>query len=64
VVATNADGQWVAMAPVSHGRFHFMVATPGSYTFALYAGNKLVKHLRQQVASGKTTRIVFPLAIR
>src|SRR5579863_3778756 len=59
VVVTNAYGQWVAMAPVNHGRFGFKVATPGSYTFALFAGTRVVKQLQRQVATGKTS-IVFP----
>ena len=64
VVATNANGLWVAMAPVDRGRFHFRVANPGSDTFALYAGNKLVKKLKRYVTFGKTARVVFPIPIR
>jgi hypothetical protein len=63
VVVTNANGLWVAMAPVDRGRFHFRVANPASDTFALYAGNKLVKKLKRYVTFGKTTRVVFLIPI-
>jgi hypothetical protein len=64
VVVSRPGGSWIAMAQIRRGRFRLEVASPGSYTVALYTGNKLVKKQVAELAAGKTTKVVYPISIR
>lgn len=63
VVADNSKGLWIAMAPVSKGRFHFTVASPGTDEFYLYADNRMLVKTRARVIAGRTITVVFTLAV-
>lgn len=63
-VVVHAPGDpWLAMATIEHGRFRFRVAAAGTYTFAFYAGNTLVKQLRRRLVAGRITHVVFLIPI-
>jgi hypothetical protein len=61
--AVNASGAWVALAQIHRHRFHFLVASPGTYTIRLMgtggAVNTTVATLTTSVSVGRTTHVTF-----
>ena len=66
-VAVNSSGLWVAMAQLSHNRFRFTIAAPGSYRFELMGSgqhlNTVIARTKASVQAGAITNVVFTIPV-